>query len=57
MSGDYSFSVKRGDTNKKLRFHLRRENTDGTYSDIDLTNAAAKFYMREIGKRTNTVRA
>jgi len=55
MTGDFAFVVKRGDTAKPLRFHLRRENSDGTYSDIDLSGASAAFYMRERGKRTNTV--
>jgi len=55
MTGDYSFMIKKGDTHKLLRFHLRRENTDGTYSDVDLTGASASFYMRKREKRTNKI--
>lgn len=55
MTGNYGFTIKKGDTHKTLKMYIVRENTDGTYTDVNLTGATAKFYMRERGKRDKKI--
>ena len=51
---DLIFRIKKGDTSKPIRFHLKRTTTTGT-ADIDLIGATIVIDMRERNSRAQKI--
>ena len=51
---DLIFRIKKGDTSKPLRFHLKRTTTSGT-ADVDLSGATVVIDMRERNSRAQKI--
>lgn len=51
---DLIFRIKKGDTSKPIRFHLKRKTTTGT-ADVDLTGATVVLDMRERNSRAQKI--